>query len=67
MLRLLVPLFLMAIVAVVILGMMLSANRKTQAKRKKEDPREILKRRYAEGEIGEDEYLRRMSGLNQDW
>lgn len=61
------PLFLMAIVAVVILGMMLSANKKTQEKRKRQDPREILRRRYAEGEISEDEYLRRMSGLNQDW
>jgi putative membrane protein len=32
-----------------------------------EDPKEILKRRYAAGEIDEDEYLRRMSGLSQDW
>ncbi|GGK76602.1 hypothetical protein Sme01_20730 [Sphaerisporangium melleum] len=30
-------------------------------------PKEILKRRYAAGEIDEDEYLRRMSGLSQDW
>ncbi len=27
----------------------------------------ILKRRYAAGEIDEDEYLRRMSGISQDW
>jgi putative membrane protein len=32
-----------------------------------DSPREILKRRYAAGEIDEDEYLRRMSGLSQDW
>ncbi|MEV7011373.1 SHOCT domain-containing protein [Streptosporangium sp. NPDC051022] len=32
-----------------------------------DDPREILKRRYAAGEIDEDEYLRRMSGLSQEW
>jgi putative membrane protein len=32
-----------------------------------ENPREILKRRYAAGEIDEDEYLRRMSGISQDW
>ncbi|GAA1504277.1 hypothetical protein GCM10009677_40550 [Sphaerisporangium rubeum] len=31
------------------------------------DPKEILRRRYAAGEIDEDEYLRRMSGLSQDW
>lgn len=65
--RLLLPLFLMAIVVVVILGMMLAANRKSVEKRKLDDPREILKRRYAAGEIGEDEYLRRMSGLDQNW
>lgn len=34
---------------------------------REEDPKEILKRRYAAGEIDEDEYLRRMSGLSQDW
>ncbi|MEV7964455.1 SHOCT domain-containing protein [Sphaerisporangium sp. NPDC088356] len=32
-----------------------------------DNPREILKRRYAAGEIDEDEYLRRMSGISQDW
>lgn len=32
-----------------------------------DDPKEILRRRYAAGEIDEDEYLRRMSGLSQDW
>lgn len=29
-----------------------------------EGPREILQRRYASGEIDEDEYLRRLSGLD---
>ncbi len=44
-------------------------TRKTEELRRPavEDPREILKRRYAAGEIDEDEYLRRMSGLSQDW
>ncbi|MEW9530135.1 SHOCT domain-containing protein [Microbispora sp. NPDC049125] len=31
------------------------------------DPREILRARFAAGEIDEDEYLRRMSALAQDW
>ncbi|WP_246204467.1 SHOCT domain-containing protein [Streptomyces tailanensis] len=30
-----------------------------------EAPEDILRRRYAAGEIDEDEYLRRMSGLGQ--
>jgi putative membrane protein len=29
------------------------------------NPREMLRRRYAAGEIDEDEYLRRLSGLSQ--
>ncbi|MFC4531321.1 SHOCT domain-containing protein [Sphaerisporangium dianthi] len=32
-----------------------------------DNPKEILRRRYAAGEIDEEEYLRRMSGLSQDW
>lgn len=28
-------------------------------------PQEILRRRYAAGEIGEDDYLRRLAGLSQ--
>lgn len=30
-----------------------------------ETPEEILRRRYAAGEVDEDEYLRRLSGLTQ--
>lgn len=30
------------------------------------EPRQILRRRYATGEIDEDEYLQRLSGLSQD-
>jgi putative membrane protein len=41
--------------------------RRTAAMPAAESPKEILKRRYAAGEIDEDEYLRRMSGLSQDW
>ncbi|GAA4078234.1 SHOCT domain-containing protein [Nonomuraea soli] len=62
--RLLVVLFVIAVIAVVVIGIMLAAQRRAP---KQEDPREILKRRYAAGEIDEDEYLRRMSGLDQDW
>lgn len=50
--------------AVVWLGGVVGVRRGRPAE---EDPREILKRRYAAGEIDEDEYLRRMSGLSQDW
>ena len=31
------------------------------------DPGEILRARFAAGEIDEDEYMRRMSALSQDW
>jgi hypothetical protein len=31
------------------------------------DPEGILRRHYAAGEIDEDEYLRRMSGLSREW
>ncbi|MBG0832737.1 SHOCT domain-containing protein [Planomonospora sp. ID67723] len=61
-------LFVIAAVAAVVLGVALvvhtSRRRSAPAP---DDPREILKRRYAAGEIDEDEYLRRMSGLSQDW
>jgi putative membrane protein len=30
-----------------------------------DDPREILRRRYASGEIDEDEYFTRLSGIDQ--
>ncbi|NUT39769.1 MAG: SHOCT domain-containing protein [Thermoactinospora sp.] len=63
--RLLVVLFVIAVIAVVVIGIMLAAQRRAVSKQ--ESPREILKRRYAAGEIDEDEYLRRMSGLDQDW
>ncbi|MFI6479023.1 SHOCT domain-containing protein [Nonomuraea sp. NPDC050663] len=63
--RLLVVLFVIAVIAVVVIGIMLAAQRRAVSRQ--ESPREILKRRYAAGEIDEDEYLRRMSGLDQDW
>ncbi|WP_283137804.1 hypothetical protein [Rhizohabitans arisaemae] len=43
------------------------ARRALAGRPKQESPREILMRRYAAGEIDEDEYLRRMSGLSQSW
>jgi putative membrane protein len=36
-----------------------------QAELPADGPREILRRRYAAGEIDEDEYLRRLSGMSQ--
>ncbi|GAA4187296.1 hypothetical protein GCM10022252_20570 [Streptosporangium oxazolinicum] len=69
--RVLVLLFVIAVIAVVVLGVTLlvraSAARAAEARASADNPREILKRRYAAGEIDEDEYLRRMSGLSQDW
>lgn len=70
--RILILLFVIAVIAVVVLGVILlvraSATRASEARAAVADnPREILKRRYAAGEIDEDEYLRRMSGLSQDW
>jgi putative membrane protein len=59
-----------ALVAAVVLGVLLVARASAERRPPQpdpEDPSEILKRRYAAGEIDEDEYLRRMSGLSQDW
>jgi len=71
MFRILVLLFVIAVIAVVILGVTMAvrgaAARGAARKPVADSPREILKRRYAAGEIDEDEYLRRMSGLSQDW
>jgi len=71
MFRILVLLVVIAVIVVVILSMTrrVRAAAAGVAKREPvaESPREILKRRYAAGEIDEDEYLRRMSGLSQDW
>ncbi|MGV9304382.1 SHOCT domain-containing protein [Nonomuraea sp. NPDC003727] len=58
---------LLLIILVVLVLMMIRRRPAPPARPPKDSPREILKRRYAAGEIDEDEYLRRMSGLNQDW
>ncbi|MFB9718593.1 SHOCT domain-containing protein [Planobispora longispora] len=65
----LLVLLVIAVLAAVILGVALvvHTSRKRGQLPDPDDPREILKRRYAAGEIDEDEYLRRMSGLSQDW
>lgn len=65
--RIVLVFFIMAVIAAVVIGVALLARGSTAAKPALEEPREILKRRYAAGEIDEDEYLRRMSGLSQDW
>ncbi|GAA5055044.1 SHOCT domain-containing protein [Thermocatellispora tengchongensis] len=68
--RVVLVLFVLAVLAAIVFGGLLLAR--VRAERKPlpppaDDPKEILKRRYAAGEIDEDEYLRRMSGLSQDW
>ncbi|MGW4421054.1 SHOCT domain-containing protein [Streptosporangium sp. NPDC004631] len=64
MIRLLFPLLVLAVIVGAFLLLRASrADRRPAA----DEPREILRRRYAAGEIDEDEYLRRMSGLSQDW
>ncbi|WP_203863514.1 SHOCT domain-containing protein [Planobispora rosea] len=65
----LLVLLVIAVLAAVIVGIALvvhTSRRRTPIP-DPDDPREILRRRYAAGEIDEDEYLRRMSGLSQDW
>ncbi|AWS45896.1 SHOCT domain-containing protein [Streptosporangium sp. 'caverna'] len=65
--RIVLVFFIMAVIAAVIIGVALLGRGSRAVKPALEEPREILKRRYAAGEIDEDEYLRRMSGLSQDW
>lgn len=65
-------LLMIAIIAAIVLGAayLLYTARQAAPRRPEldpDDPKEILRRRYAAGEIDEDEYLRRMSGLSQDW
>ncbi|MFF4414682.1 SHOCT domain-containing protein [Streptosporangium sp. NPDC001559] len=69
MLRLVLPLLVIAVIVLVIVrpGPIVRMLRGKPRPALEEDPREILKRRYAAGEIDEDEYFRRMSGLSQDW
>ncbi|MEV5408575.1 SHOCT domain-containing protein [Thermopolyspora sp. NPDC052614] len=65
---LLIAALVIALLAAISFGMAWLSRKTAEARRPAaEDPREILKRRYAAGEIDEDEYLRRMSGLSQDW
>ncbi|SNS03758.1 putative membrane protein [Streptosporangium subroseum] len=65
--RIVLIFFIMAVIAAVVIGVALLGRGSRAGKPTLEEPREILKRRYAAGEIDEDEYLRRMSGLSQDW
>jgi putative membrane protein len=66
--RFAVVLLVIAVLAAVVLGLALLAHASRARRRPApDDPKEILRRRYAAGEIDEDEYLRRMSGLSQDW
>jgi putative membrane protein len=65
--RIVMVVFVIAVIAVVVIGIALVVRGSTASKPVLDDPKEVLKRRYAAGEIDEDEYLRRMSGLSQDW
>jgi putative membrane protein len=65
--RIVMVIFVIAVIAVVVIGIALVIRGSRASKPVLDDPREILRRRYAAGEIDEDEYLRRMSGLSQDW
>jgi putative membrane protein len=65
--RIVLVFFIVAVIAAVVIGIALMGRGSTERKPVRDEPREILKRRYAAGEIDEDEYLRRMSGLSQDW
>ncbi|MBB4920192.1 SHOCT domain-containing protein [Streptosporangium saharense] len=69
MLRIVLPLLVIAVIVLVLVrpAPLLRMLRGKQRPALEDDPREILKRRYAAGEIDEDEYFRRMSGLSQDW
>lgn len=64
MIRLVFPLL---VLAVIVGAFLLLRASKVDRRSAADEPREILRRRYAAGEIDEDEYLRRMSGLSQDW
>ncbi|GIH27975.1 hypothetical protein Aph01nite_62850 [Acrocarpospora phusangensis] len=56
-------LFLLAVVIGVVMVVVLSRHPRHAFPAHTEDPREILRRRYAAGEIDEAEYLRRLSTL----
>ncbi|MBA3308564.1 MAG: SHOCT domain-containing protein [Nocardioidaceae bacterium] len=54
----------LAVVGIVWLVRRIDADTRSSEPRKSADsPEEILRRRYAAGELDEDEYLRRQSGL----
>lgn len=60
--------FVFMVAALLWLGRSLAEGRRrprATEPRPEEFPLEILRRRYAAGEIDEDEYLRRLSGLSQ--
>jgi putative membrane protein len=67
MIQIVLFLFALAVIAVVVISVALTVRDSMVRESALDDPREILKRRYAAGEIDEDEYFRRMSGLSQDW
>lgn len=62
-------LFGLAVIVLAVIGVIWLLNSGTGSDRRRpadrETPEEILRRRYAAGEISEDEYLRRRSGLRE--
>ncbi|MBB2910999.1 putative membrane protein [Streptosporangium becharense] len=67
MIRIVMLLFVIVVIVVVIVGAAEMLRSIGALGPLPDEPREILRRRYASGEIDEDEYFRRMSGLSQDW
>ncbi|MFI6455866.1 SHOCT domain-containing protein [Streptosporangium amethystogenes] len=65
--RIIVLFVVIVVIAMVVLGMARMIRSFSAPEPVVDSPREILRRRYAAGEIDEDEYLRRMSGLSQEW
>ncbi|KJJ39378.1 SHOCT domain-containing protein [Aequorivita vladivostokensis] len=54
----------MIVLGVIVLGIILYADKKGSKILKRESPEEILNRRFAKGEISKEEYEERKQGIN---
>jgi putative membrane protein len=54
----------MIVLGVIVLGIILYADKKGSNILKRESPEEILNRRFAKGEISKEEYEERKQGIN---
>ncbi|WP_248960953.1 SHOCT domain-containing protein [Sphaerisporangium perillae] len=67
-LALLIVVAVLAVGAAVLVAVIVLVTRALSPRRPDQsDPREILRLRYAAGEISEDEYHQRMAGLQRPW